>query len=285
MQRKLLIISLLFILFTTSCTITKDNLENAKIYTTTYPIKYLTKYLYGTYGTIDSIYPIDADINTYSPSKKQLKQFASSDIFVYNGLTNEKEIAKTLVNKNKDLLIIDVSYGLSLDNDVTELWLSPNNYLMLAKNIRENLLELVTSKMLIEEIETNYNTFEEKISIMDASLHTIGKNASDKNKNIIVVSSNTFKYLEHYGFEVISLEDEANLKENKLNTIKNNFKNQKYKYILYLNNSEKSDIITDLVDNYSAKLINVEAMTMNLTNDYFEIMTDYIDNINTIVSN
>ena len=285
MKKKLLIISLLLILFTSSCTITKDNLENAKIYTTTYPIKYLTQYLYSTYAEIESIYPVDADINSYTLSKKQLKEFASGDIFVYNGLTNEKEIAKSLVNKNKNLLIIDVSYGLSLENDVTELWLSPNNYLMLAKNIKDNLLELVVSKMLIEEIENNFDAFEEKISLMDASLHSIGKKASDNNKNVIIASDNTFKYLEHYGFEVISLENEENLKENKLNSIKSNFKSQKYKYILYLNNNEKSDIITELTDDYDAKIITVEAMTMNLSSDYFDIMTDYIDNINTIVSN
>ena len=51
-----------------------------------------------------------------------------------------KTIAKNLINKNKNLLIIDVSNGLSYKNGVKELWMSPNNYLMLAKNIKDYFL-------------------------------------------------------------------------------------------------------------------------------------------------
>lgn len=275
----LFIIGILAIMFTSSCSLTKDDLENATIYTTVYPINYLANYLYSDYGNISSIYPKDCDLSTYSLTKKQIDNYAKADLFIYNGLTNEKEIAKKLLNKNKKMLIIDVSYGLSLNNDTTELWLSPNNFLMLAKNIKDNLEEYLTSKIIIESIDQKYKSFEENISIMDAMLHRYGNSAKESNKNIIITSNNTFKYLNNYGFNVISLQDNANLKDFKLNAIKNNFKSQKYKYILTLATDQDNEVIQDLANNYGAKLTIIDPLTISLEDDYFNIMTDMIENI------
>lgn len=279
-----IICSIASLFMLSSCSIKKDDLEGAEIYTTVYPIKYLTEYLYSDYSEISSIYPESCDLESYKLTKKQLKKYANGDLFIYNGLSNEKELAKKLIDKNHNLLIIDVSNGLNLENDSTELWLSPNNYLMLAKNIKNNLEEYLTSKYIIEQIEINYKDFEEKISIMDASLHSIGSNAIKKGKNIIVTSNSTFEFLNKYGFEVISLDKEENLKENKLNSIKNNFKNGKYKYILSLNTDEKTDVTTDLINNYSASAINIDPLSITLQDNYFEVMTNFIENIKKIVS-
>ena len=46
---------------------------------------------------------------------------------------------------------IDVSYGLNYTHGMEELWMSPNNYLMLAKNIKDNLIEYLKSKYIIQE--------------------------------------------------------------------------------------------------------------------------------------
>jgi len=284
-KRKLGLLLCLFILFMSSCSFKKDDLEGATIYTTVYPINYLTNYLYKDFAqSISSIYPLDCKLDTYKLTEKQIKSYAQADLFIYNGLTSEKETAKNLLNKNDDLLIIDVSYGLSVNNNVTELWLSPNNFLMLAKNIKDNLQEYITSKTISDDIEKKYLEFEERISLMDASLHSLGKTSAEKERNIIVVSNSTFLYLENYGFEVISLDDAANLKENKLNQIKTNFNKGKYEYILVADTDKDSDVVKDLISNNKAKMIEVDTLTMSLTNDYFDIMTQYIENIKTIVS-
>ncbi len=273
----------LFTLIISSCSIKNDDLEGATIYTTVYPVNYLVKYLYDDYGKISSIYPKDSDINTYKLTEKQIANYSKADLFVYNGLTKEKEIAKTLLNKNKNLLIIDVSYGLSYENDPAELWLSPKNYLMLAKNIKENLTNYLTSKYIIEEVDKNYADFEEKISLMDANLRSIANNAQSDGKNTIVTSSKVFNFLKSYGFDVISLDDEENLKENKYNSIKSKFKNKKYTYILCAESAKENETIKDLEDN-NAKLIDVNLMTLSMDDDYFSTMTSFIENIKTALS-
>lgn len=268
----------------------KNNLEDAKINTTVYPIGFLTEYLYKDNAEVSSIYPAGVDIENYKLNKKQIKEYAKADLFIYNGLTNEKEIAKELINKNKNMLIIDVSYGLKYTHGIEELWLSPNNFLMLGKNIKEYLSEYVDNKYLIEEIDKNYLALEETMSMMDAELRNIAIMADQEKKSkIIVTSSNVFKYLENYGFTVISLEDEENLTTNNLNSIKNNFKNSTYDTILMLKSDEKTELINSLVDEHKAKIIIVNEMyaldenEKNNNETYLTIMDEYIDNIRNIV--
>ena len=167
---------------------------------------------------------------------------------------------------------------------MTELWLSPNNYLKLAKNIKNNLEEYITSKAIIDSVEENYSKFEQELSIIDATLHTLGKNAKENDKNVIVASSDKFKYLENYGFIVVSLTDEENLKEIKLETIKNNFKSKVYTHILVADTDAESELVKDLVSKYKAKTVEVNTMTLTLNNDYFDIMTSFLENLKTIVS-
>ena len=97
----------------TGCSLTKDSLEDATIYTTVYPIEYLTESLYSDYATISSIYPSGADVSNYELTEKQIREYAKGDLFIYNGLGNEKNIAKDLINQNDNLLIIDLSNGLN----------------------------------------------------------------------------------------------------------------------------------------------------------------------------
>ena len=156
---------------------------------------------------------------------------------------------------------------------------------MLAKNIKDNLTNYLTSKYIIEEVEKNYSDFEEKISLMDANLRSIGSEAKDNNKNTIVASSNTLKFLNDYGFNVISLGDNENLKEVKLNSIKNRFKNKKSTYILCLDTDKNNSVITDLVKTSNAKLMEVDSLTLTLEDeDYFSVMTSFIENIKSVLS-
>lgn len=286
MKLKKIILMLIPLMFLTGCNLKKDNLESATIYTTIYPIKYLTEFLYKDYATIESIYPSGADVVSYELTSKQIKKYAKADLFIYNGLSNEKTITKNLINKNKNLLIIDVSNGLSYTYGVKELWMSPNNYLMLAKNIKDYLKEYLDSKIIVNYVDQKYEDLAEILSLKDAELRSIGKEAKEKGTNTIVVSDNVFKFLENYDFNVVSL-DEETLTEGTLNSIKNNFKKGNYNTILVLDNNY-TDNINSLVKDYKAKAIDVKSMInvdSDNTDDYLTVMQDLIDNIRNICLN
>jgi len=286
MKLKKIILMLIPLMFLTGCNLKKDNLESATIYTTIYPIKYLTEFLYKDYATIESIYPSGADVVSYELTSKQIKKYAKADLFIYNGLSNEKTITKNLINKNKNLLIIDVSNGLSYTYGVKELWMSPNNYLMLAKNIKDYLKEYLDSKIIVNYVDQKYEDLAEILSLKDAELRSIGKEAKEKGTNTIVVSDNVFKFLENYDFNVVSL-DEETLTEGTLNSIRNNFKKENYNTILVLDNNY-TDNINSIINDYKAKAIDVKSMInvdSDNTDDYLTVMQDLIDNIRNICLN
>lgn len=275
---KKLLLGLTTLLALTGCSLFKDNLDGATIYTTTYPIKYLVETLYGDYAEIKSIYPADADINNYKLTDKQNSEYAKSDLFIYNGKSNEKTIAKDLINKNGNLLIIDVANGLTYTYGVEELWMSPNNYLMLAKNIRDNLTEYLKSRAIIDDINKKYDAFAETISLMDADLRTIGKEAKEKGQNTIVVTDDLFKYLTNYGFEVISL-DEDSVNDTTLTNVAAAFKNGTYKAIIVSDN-QKSEAVDKMITDNKIEIINISTMTnTNNDEDYLSVMQVFIDEI------
>ncbi len=261
------------------CSLKNDDLEGATIYTTIYPINYITNYLYSEYGTISSIYPIDSDPSTYKLNDKQYKNYSKGNLFIYNGLSNEKQIAKELLNKNGNLLIIDVTYGLDNSNSNTDLWINPNNYLIVAKNIKTNLQENLKSKYIIESIEKKYSEFEEKISLIDARLHNLAKEANNKNR-VVVVADKSFLFLQHYGFNVIDLSDPNIEKNNRLDNIKNNFKTSKYKYILAIEGQENNE----LVESLKGSVLTNKEFNGKDEKDYFNYMTNFVNQIETIVS-
>ena len=150
-------------------------MENINVYATVYPIEFIISKLYGNYSTVNSIYPSGSDITNYELTEKQKQDYSKADLFVYNGLSEEKSIARDFINKNKNMKIIDVSYGLNLEysNYDEELWLSPNNFLMLATTVKNNLSEFISSKYIKEEINKNYEKIQEQVSIIDANLRNI----------------------------------------------------------------------------------------------------------------
>lgn len=280
-MKKLFYSVILFsLLFITSGCFDWNNLDNATIYTTVYPIEYLVENLYSNYKSSSSIYPTGADVANYSLTDKQVLDFSKGTLFVYNGITNEKQIAKSFINKNKQMKIIDVAKGLKYTYGVEELWLSPSNYLMLATNFKNNLEKLVGSKYTNDEIETKYHDLEETLSIMDAEIRKIATTAKESNRNTLVVTKKIFKFLENYGFNIICLEDYEENSAN-LNTLKNNFRNGTYKYLFKRNDEDNSGIIEDLKKNYNATVLDINMMN-TLTNEdstYLTIMNELVTDL------
>jgi len=271
----------LVLMLSTSC-IKRDDMENIDIYTTIYPINYIIERLYGNYSTINSIYPTGVDIDNYEFTDKQLNDFSNGTLFIYNGLSNEKQVARKLININRELKIIDVAYGLKNeygDDDSSELWLSPNNYLMLATTLKNNLIDYIDNNYIKDEIEKNYKKLQEELSLIDAEMRTIASSSAQKSKNTIIVAQNSLKYLENYGFNVISLEDSKNY----TNQLKSNFDSETYKYIFSLD-GKTNDKVDDLVKNHKAQIVTVNTMKV-LSDEEVKNNEDYINITRTFIKN
>lgn len=250
-----------------------EELDNARIYTTIYPIEYLINEIYGYNSEIYSIYPNGVNPNEYDLSTKKINKYSKSDLFVYNGLTNEKKIAASFVNRNKNLKIIDVSEGLAIKSSEQELWLNPSNYLMLAQNIKKGLNQYIESNIIKEEVEKNYDKLKEEITKFETELKIMSQNSSN---NVIIVSKNYFNFLNNFGFEVISLEDTEELNNDIINRAKKLLSEKSNSYVFISEEEENNtpEHITDILKSGGEKkVLNTFSI---LTSEQRELNENYL---------
>ena len=163
MKRKISLIIMLALVFMMTGCIKRDSMEGITIDTTNYPIQYITKRIYGKFSKIQSIYPNGANIDDYSLTDKQIKDFSEADLYIFNGLSKEKDYLNKMRKNNKELKIIDTTLYMEFTNDMSELWLDPSNFLMMAQNIKAGLNEYIDSYYLNSKIEENYNKLKTQI--------------------------------------------------------------------------------------------------------------------------
>ena len=276
----LLPILLISILMVTGC-FKRDNLEGIEIITTTYPIEFATNYLYGEHSIVNSIYPDGTDTFTYKLSEKQLNDYSKKKLFIYNRVTDDKDIAVEFLKRNANMLIIDATYGMEITYGEGELWLNPSNLLMMTQNIKNGLQEYMTNSYLEKEIDKKYEEIKVTLSELDANLKLTAENASRKK---IVVNSDSLKYLEKYGFEVISLDSTNEAVSDKtISSTIDSITNGEVKHIFLLENNDNSDAVKQVIDKTNVetytfrRLDNIKEEDRDENNDYFTIMNSNIE--------
>ena len=276
---KLCVLTLL-IVFMTSCVKVKINeFENSNIITTSYPLVFFTNSLYGDHAKVKSIYPNETNPNNLKFNDKQLDNFASNNLYIYLGQDSEQsKIAIELKNKNPNILLIDAGVGINT-NSRQELLLNPSNILMMAKNIKKGLEEYINNTYISKNIEKNLNDLNVKISEIDAELRLTYTNSKYKT---LVVTSNSLKFLEKYGFEVVSLDKLTRTNED-INYFKQLVKKGLVNYIYSLENIEDDDVITNLIRTTGVKKLTIRSLDTitdeeeKLNKNYYQIMNENID--------
>lgn len=258
-------------------------------YTSVYPVEYIMDNLYGDNVAIYSIYPDGTNYKKYKLTDKQLSDYSKGDLYIYNGIIQkEKDYAVSLINKNKKIKIIDASKGMSYTSDAAESWLNPANYLMMASNVKKGLEEYINENIEKKKIDDNYETLKLNLSLIDAELKSVANNANNKT---IIVNDDVFKYLEKYGFTVISLEENGNLTDKVISEVKKLISNKKVSYIFIKDNEKENNTIKKLKDTYNIQTVSLNSLaTLSASDrkdkkDYISIMMDNINSIKLEVNN
>ena len=154
---------------------------------------------------------------------------------------------------------------------------------MLAQNVKNGLKEYIDSPVIKDEIDKNYDNFKVTISEFETNLKLLSQNAKS---NVIIVSKNYFKFLENYGFEVISIEETEDLSNDTIKKAKDAIKNKDNNYVFVpedeLNNY--SNTVKELVD-IGAEVKKLNTMTLLTSkqrenkDDYITLMKENIENL------
>lgn len=289
MKKRIILILIMTFTLLSGCklNIDTDSMKDIKVYTTIYPIRYLIDSLYGTNSTIYSIYPSGVEPKDFQISDKKLEEYSQADLFVFNSLDKERDYAVKMINKNKKLKIIDVSMGMTYDNDIAELWLNPYNYLMMAQNTKNGLLEYISNPYLITNdegtgVEDKYETLKYDLSRLDADIkETISLSSYDT----IVVDNDVFNFLSKYNLNVISLEEDDKLTDIKINEVKKLINEGKIKYI-YSSKTETNNTCKKLIEDYGVELVTFNTMETvdggitNSNENYVTVMNNNLELLN-----
>jgi zinc transport system substrate-binding protein len=251
----------------------ETKVENMDIYTTAYPIEYVTNRIYGEHSTITSIYPDNVD-KDYVVSDKLLKDYSKTDLFIFNSNDeNENKYVIKMFNNNKNLKIIDASSSLSYNYATEELWLDPINLLTIANNIKKGFNEYVTIAYLQSEIDVNYKALKNDLIKLDADYREMANRA---NKKTIVVGNDLYLYLTKYGINVISLEQSENYTKKNYYDAEDLIKSGDIKYIYVIKGSSLNKEITELKEKYNITIVELDSL-LTLTEDERKEKKDYLD--------
>ncbi len=271
MKKILIVILISLMLITTTGCIKRDKMEDIDVITTIYPIEFVMNRLYRENSNITSIYPRGITISDYEFTNKQIENFSKKDLFIYNGESDEREYATTMLNMNNNLKIIDASYGIDTTYAPSDVWLNPSNILMIAQNIRNELKEYITNPYLIDDINSKYESLKVDISELDTEYKKTADNSQNKK---IISYDETLKFLEKYGFTVINLTEKNEEKENNVTLAKKLLKDKEVSYIFQTGNTS-NETVSELTKNYNAKILEFKTAEIITEND-IENNEDYL---------
>lgn len=277
-MKKIKYFLLLIIVFGLTGCFNDNSMEDIKITTSIYPITYVVSSLYSNHSEITSIYPLDDDINNFKITDTLLEQYSNNDLFVFNGLSEEKKYVKKMLKNNRNLKIIDVASNIEYENSIEELWLDPNNLLTIANNIKKGFDEYITSTYLTNEIEEKYYDLKTNLTSLDGKLYSAVKNG---NTSTLIVSDNAFKFLEKYGITIISL-DHDTVTDKDVSDAKEAIYSGTCKSVFIKYKENVQNEVKDVIDSTGATKRELYTMT-NLTDidieksDYISLMNQNIE--------
>lgn len=288
MKKIFLLLSILCI-FLSGC-IKRDSMEDIKIYTTIYPIEFITSRLYSDYSDIESIYPKGVKVQLenciecelYTLTEKQISDYSKGDLFIFNSLLYESNYVRPMLENNNSLKIINATDHLVASDyyGLEELWLDPSRLLTLARNIKNGFDEYIDNYYLKNKIEENFNLLKEDLDKLESRMSEMTKKSDNK---ILVTGDRVFEFLgkEKYGLTVYTINEETSKKT--LETVKSLINSKKVKYIYIKQYEDANEVINELIKGTDVEVISINTL-VNLTEnersskkDYFMIMNENIE--------
>ncbi|RDX02964.1 metal ABC transporter solute-binding protein, Zn/Mn family [Listeria kieliensis] len=279
---------------------TKKEDGKIQVYTTVYPLTYLTQQIGGAYVHVKSIYPAGADAHSFEPTQKDMLKLANSNLFFYIGLGMEGFVDKaktTLKDENVSFIPLAEKLDLPKDPDAAfeeehdhededhdhgdinpHVWLYPKYMEEMAKIVKDRLTQEMPKQKAT--FEANYKKTIEKLKKLDNAYAEMAKTAKHKD---FVTAHAAYSYWDTaYGLHQIpiagiSTSDEPSQK--KLQTIVQTIKKDKIPYIMLEQNtnSKIADVIQSETYTKTLKLHNLETLTekdIHQNRDYISIMND-----------
>lgn len=300
---QLLIGLLIIIIIGTGC---QNNIIDAeehnanKIYTSIYPIQYITEELVGEFADVETVYPPGVDAHTYEPSTKDMIDISGGDAFIYLGAGMEsfaETTADALKSSGVQFLELGEHESLFLDADEHDdenddhghdhgdfdphIWFDPLRMIDMSDLIKDEMIHLFPEEEAL--IEENYRIITNELADLD-TLYT-NTLATKTNKKMIVSHAAYGYWEERYGIKQIpisgiSVTDEPSQKELAYLIEQANKENVQYIFFEQNTSNKIAKIIQDHIDATPLYIHNLEVLMdedLEANKNYISIMKSNLD--------
>lgn len=272
---------------------TIDHEGHPILYTTIYPIQFITEELVGDEADVISVYPPGVDAHSYEPTIREMLDIARGKAFIYLGAGMESfaESAKSALQAS-DVAFIEVGKDKNLfmpadHHDLTDhshdhgdvdphIWFDPLRMVQASEMIKDELTQIFPE--LSDHLNENFTTLTDQLIELDEQFKAT---LQSKQKHHIIVSHAAYQYWEErYGIIQVPISgltagDEPSQKE--LARIVNFAKRENITHILFEQNASNkiAEIIQDHIDAKALYIHNLEVLVdqdIEKEENYFSIM-------------
>lgn len=166
--------------------------EPIRVFVSILPQKYFVERIGGPWVVAEALVGQGQNPATYNPNPKQMVRLAKAPAFFRIGVPFESVWSTRIISANKDMIVVDTHKGVTLidmenmfeHGDVEEaasghshteynrkdphIWTDPKIVKVVAKNIKEALIELIPHRKKI--FESNYEKFVEDLNNLDLQI-------------------------------------------------------------------------------------------------------------------
>lgn len=294
----IVIFNIILVVFMTGCQGNNSSSQTEHrltIYTSVYPLQFLTESITGHTAHVHTIYPPGVDAHTYEPTLKEMTNIAKSDLLIYFGEGMEsfsEKVAQSLVNQNIHLIEMGKHQHLfssTSHHDIDpHIWLDPLRMIEMAKIIKQQLTQL--SPEHEAEFKQNYDKLTDELTLLDEQFVNTLKNKTNKD---IIVSHAAYEYWEErYGINQVPISgvtstDEPSQKE--LVQIVKDIQERQLNYIIFDQTGEHrlSNIIKDHTNTKKRTIHDLEVLTeedIEQNEDYLSLMKKNLQTLDEVTS-
>lgn len=299
LSKRILTIFFVIFLVLTGCFHDKsDHEHDIVIYTTIYPLQFLTEELVGDEAKVISIYPPGVDAHSYEPTIREVLDIAKGNAFIFLGSVMESfaNTAKSAL-QSSDVACIEISHERNLflqTNDENHgdmdphFWLDPIRMIQASKYIKNELKKVVPE--LTKTIDENYEYLKEQFLSLD---DRFTKTLKDQQNRHVIVSHAAYQYWEErYNIVQIPIsglttEEEPSQKE--LAKITHFAKQEHIRHVLFEKNTTNkiATIIQEHIDAKPLYIHNLEVLVtedIEKNKDYFSIMNENLKTLDKAIN-
>lgn len=286
--------------------------EKPKVFTTIYPLEYVTKRIGGDHVDVVNIVPPGVEPHDFEPTAKNMVALTSADFFIFNGSGLELWVEKAIENLDKNhTQVINTTEGLDLlkaaehedehahehEGDHAEehahehdhgeydphVWLNPNLLKAQAEKVKQALVS--KDQAHAADYEKNFTELASDLDQLDKEFKEMVAQAPKKQ---FMVSHSAFHYLaDQYGLKQVAISGVNPADEPspaKMKELVEHVKEHQMSYVLFetLVSPKVAEVIAKEAGVKTATLNPLEGLTqadVDAGKDYLSIMRENMETL------